>query len=289
MEWLGRAPISFYHAPSTISLPLSDNSKKTTTLASLCADATPPCNLNPLLFNGHLQTMYTVVKSQAVPVHYRRHVFESTDSHYPGSFAVDFAVDTKTDEEDSTLHPNTTYYSEKEWNAIASDDETPMLIALHGLSGGSHELYLRHVLSPIINGEDTVTGVVRHRKWKALVVNARGCANSKITSPVLFNARASWDVRQVVAWCRTTFPNRPLFAVGFSLGGNILTNVRSVLVVLSINPLTLFASTLARKVINVSSRLLLCARILGTLKLVVWLCRGRGLVVRCTRRRWRKG
>lgn len=102
-----------------------------------------------------------------------------------------------------------------------------MLIALHGLSGGSHELYLRHVLSPLINEQDCVTGEVNQKKWEALVVNARGCANSKITTPVLFNARATWDVRQVVRWARKTFPNRPLFAVGFSLGGNILSNVGS--------------------------------------------------------------
>jgi len=102
-----------------------------------------------------------------------------------------------------------------------------MLIALHGLSGGSHELYLRHVLSPLVNRQDCVTGEVNQKKWEALVVNARGCANSEITSPVLFNARATWDVRQVVRWARETFPNRPLFAVGFSLGGNILSNVGS--------------------------------------------------------------
>lgn len=47
---------------------------------------------------------------------------------------------------------------------------------------------------------------------------------SKITSPVLFNARATWDVRQTVKWLRKTFPNRPLYAIGFSLGANILTN-----------------------------------------------------------------
>jgi len=171
--------------------------------------------------------MYTVIKSQAVPVNYRRHVFESTDTHYPGTFAVDFAVENAADEEDKTLHPRTTYYTEKEWQGIASEDDTPMLIALHGLSGGSHELYLRHVLAPLVNGQDCVTGEVNRRKWKACVINARGCSNSKITSPVLFNARATWDIRQIVKWCRKTFPNRPLFGVGFSLGGNIITNVRS--------------------------------------------------------------
>lgn len=58
------------------------------------------------------------------------------------------------------------------------------------------------------------------------MVNSRGCAKSKITTGVLYNARATWDVRQVVHWLRKTFPNRPLFGIGFSLGANILVNVR---------------------------------------------------------------
>jgi uncharacterized protein len=32
-------------------------------------------------------------------------------------------------------------------------------------------------------------------------------------------------VLQTVKWIRATFPNRPIFAIGFSLGANILTNV----------------------------------------------------------------
>lgn len=230
MSWLlGHAEIKFYHASNTLDLPLhttSSSSKAiTTTLASLCQSSTPPCTLNPFLFNGHLQTFYTAIKSEAVPVHYRRRVFTSNDADYPGSFAVDFATHTEAKEEDKTLHPRVTYYSEQEWQDIGSEDDTPMLIALHGLSGGSHELYLRHVLSPLINSQDCVSGEVNQKKWEALVVNARGCANSQITTPVLFNARATWDVRQVVKWAKQTFPNRPLFAVGFSLGGNILSNV----------------------------------------------------------------
>lgn len=59
------------------------------------------------------------------------------------------------------------------------------------------------------------------------MVNSRGCAKSAVTSTILYNARATWDIRQVVKWLRKTFPNRPLFAIGYSLGGNILTNVRT--------------------------------------------------------------
>jgi len=66
--------------------------------------------------------------------------------------------------------------------------------------------------------------LVEDGDWEACVVNARGCAMTKITSSVLFNARATWDVRQTVNWLRKTFPNRALFGMGFSLGANIITN-----------------------------------------------------------------
>jgi len=48
-----------------------------------------------------------------------------------------------------------------------------------------------------------------------------------ITTGVLYNARATWDIRQVVKWLGEKFPNRPLFGLGFSLGANILVNVRT--------------------------------------------------------------
>ena len=127
---------------------------------------------------------------------------------------MDFVTSTKSDVVDETLPPRTTLYTKDEFANIASDDSKPMLITLHGLSGGSHEIYLRHVLAPL----------VADGNWEALVVNSRGCAMSEITTPILYNARATWDVRQTIKWCRETFPNRPLFAIGYSLGANILTN-----------------------------------------------------------------
>jgi predicted alpha/beta-fold hydrolase len=215
ITWLaGHAKTNFHHHSSTTPLITKSGSK--TTLSDLVKSSTPPCRLNPLLFNGHLQTMYTAVKEAGPPVYYKRHIFESTHTVYPGQFVVDFVVPPSVGKE-STPNPElperTTFYSAKEIEQIGKDDEKPMLICLHGLSGGSHEIYLRHVVAPI-----TAAG------WECCVVNARGCALSKVTTPHLFNARSTWDLRQTVKWLRQTFPNRPLYAVGFSMGANILSN-----------------------------------------------------------------
>lgn len=213
ITWLaGHAKTAFTHHANPISLRTKTGSKSS--LADLVKEVIPPCRLNPFLFNGHVQTMWTAVKEAGPPIYYRRRVFESTHLVYPGQFTVDFVVPVpEKPTVDPELPERTTYYSEDEFEDFSKEDDKPMLICLHGLSGGSHEVYLRHVVAPV-----TAAG------WECCVVNSRGCALSKITTPQLFNARSTWDVRQTVEWLRKTFPNRPLYAIGFSLGANILTN-----------------------------------------------------------------
>jgi hypothetical protein len=207
----GFAKTRYWHSENSLELTLT--SGKTTTLAELCTSVIPPCRVNPFLFNGHLQTMWTLVKGQHVPIHYKRHVFEAEDETYTGQFSVDFAVSPNSDY-DRDLPPRTTYFSDKAFEEIGSLDDKPMLVVLHGLSGGSHELYLRCVLEPLLGKGG----------WEACVVISRGCSMTAVTSTVLYNARATWDIRQTVKWLRKTFPNRPLFGCGFSLGANMITN-----------------------------------------------------------------
>jgi uncharacterized protein len=225
--------INFHHAPDNqLLLTRKDASvgKSHITLAALCRLATPStCQLNPLLFNGHLQTAWTTISNQDIPIYYKRKIFEAEDASYSGHFAIDFVVhpyeapsgDEETDNAraftlPSGLPQRTAFFTVDEFAELPSDDNKPMLVVLHGLTGGSHELYLRHMLAPL---------VAEKGGWEACVVTSRGCSQTKITSGILYNARSTWDVRQTVKWLRKTFPNRPLFGIGFSLGANILTNV----------------------------------------------------------------
>lgn len=224
MDWLGRARVKFTHHASPLRLRAQGGGE--TDLLRLCERSTPPCQLNPLLFNGHLQTMWTAAAKGAPAIHYRRHVLASDHADYVGTFAVDFAVAPHADHDDG-LPPRTAFFPERGDAsfdaAVRADDARPMLVVLHGLSGGSYEVYLRHAIAPLLLGDDGAGG---DGGWECCVVNGRGCANSEVTSGVLFNARATWDVRQVVRMLRERFPHRPLFGLGFSLGANILTNVR---------------------------------------------------------------
>jgi hypothetical protein len=238
LSWLNPSgTIRFHHRKDNQLIltkkasPGSDKEKNRITLVDLCRETTPTtCPLNPLLFNGHLQTGWTTIKSVDIPIYYKRKIFEAEVPSFNGHFAVDFVVppyETPTDDQatdkarvytlPSGLPTRTSFFSEEEWAALPSDDNKPLLIALHGLTGGSHEVYLRAALAPL---------VLQNTGWEACVVNSRGCAQTRITSPLLFNARGTWDLRQVVRWLRKTFPNRPLFGIGFSLGANLLINVR---------------------------------------------------------------
>jgi len=40
----------------------------------------------------------------------------------------------------------------------------------------------------------------------------------------MFNAVITSHVREAIAYLKASFPNRPLYAAGFSLGANILAN-----------------------------------------------------------------
>jgi predicted alpha/beta-fold hydrolase len=139
MEWVGHAKIKFTHSPTP--LILNNNDGTTTDLLKICKESTPPCQLNPLLFNGHAQTMMTAVKNDGPPVFYKRKIFDAEDSTYEGTFAVDFVTKPNTDVDDS-LPVRTTHFSEEAFNGIASLDTRPMLVTMHGLSGGSYEIYL---------------------------------------------------------------------------------------------------------------------------------------------------
>lgn len=182
MEWFGRAKVEFTHSPIPRTIKEKDGHE--TDLLTICKSNTPPCQLNPLLFNGHVQTMWTAAKPHGPSVYYKRKVFQAEHEAYEGSFAVDFVVEPH-DGRDEGLPPRTIHYSDDEFASISSDDAKPMLVVLHGLSGGSHEVYLRHTIAPL-----------PEQGWEICVVNSRGCAGSKITSGILYNARATWDIRQ---------------------------------------------------------------------------------------------
>jgi uncharacterized protein len=108
-------------------------------------------------------------------------------------------------------------------------------VIAHGLTGGSHESYVRAILAPACSPVNQ--GGLGYR---GVVVNSRGCMHTSypiqlplinqlqgagvpITSPQLYSAGHTDDLRSALMYIAKLYPNAPLLGVGFSLGANILT------------------------------------------------------------------
>lgn len=210
----GRSDIVFHHHLS--SLNLTPKNENPINWADICKNAIPSTYTRPMFFNGHLQTIRILLDNPELPIYYKRWMFQQSNSLFGGEFAVDFAIKSLQDSEGQSPPEITTMFTKEEFEDIGSLDSKPMLVVLHGMNGGSGEAYLRRSLMPFINGGE---------EWEACVVNSRGCAGSQLGNGILYNARSTWDLRQVVEWLQQKFPNRPLFALGFSMGANMLVHV----------------------------------------------------------------
>ncbi|KAF8636529.1 hypothetical protein AX17_003342 [Amanita inopinata Kibby_2008] len=198
----GKAPlIRFAPKPVTLTVKKRNDSDKTeeATLRELLEARCPSLfsDFRPAwwLFNGHLQTIYCVLGdfTRIDQVTYHRKYLRLADG---GTLGLDF---THTD------------YSEHR-------EETPIIVVKHGLTGGSYEAYVRAILSKACaHVEKGGLG------YRAVVINFRGCAEVPITSPQLYSAGHTDDLRQALIYISNLYPRAPLMGIGFSLGANVMT------------------------------------------------------------------
>jgi len=193
-------PKSFF--PTTPAyLPLrqpaaSENTSLRTLIEQHCPSLLSPFRPAWWLFNGHLQTLYAVLGdfSAIDPVAYDRRILRTKDG---GTLGLDFTPPPS----DRVL-----------------PDETPIIVVLHGLTGGSHESYVRAILAPAVMPVDQ--GGLGYR---AVVVNFRGCAGVPLTTPQLYSSCHTDDIRQALLYISHRYPRALLLGLGFSLGANVLT------------------------------------------------------------------
>ncbi|CAI5466782.1 unnamed protein product [Closterium sp. Yama58-4] len=99
---------------------------------------------------------------------------------------------------------------------------------VHFFAPTPHVPYIRHVVRTPDGGtlgldwaEPAASGVTRHG-WRALVPNHRGLGGVTITSNRFYNAGWTTDLRFVISLVQQDYPHAPLYAIGTSLGANIL-------------------------------------------------------------------
>eukprot|EP00897_Mesotaenium_endlicherianum_P004421 jgi/Mesen1/4006/ME000211S03190 len=142
--------------------------------------------------NRHLETIFAAFFRTRPNIRFRRECLRMPDG---GTVALDWPVGG----DDVEL-----------WQRPVPQD-APFLILLPGLTGGSDDTYIRHMLLR-----------ARRAGWGVVVFNSRGCADSPVTSPQFYSASYTEDLRQVVRHVATRQPLARLYAAGWSLGANIL-------------------------------------------------------------------
>ncbi|BGP23024.1 hypothetical protein JCM10295v2_001917 [Rhodotorula toruloides] len=195
-----KAPVRLVHNRHLAAIVSLDNDgrKRTTTLAKVleqCKSLTGKdawYTPTAWLASGHLATIAcTLFKFDYDHIHYTRELIRVPDG---GTIAVDIAP-ALVEGEDM--------------------DDRPILVVSHGLTGGSHESYVRNILAVVTRPKEQ-GGL----GWRAAVVNSRGCANSPVTSRQLYNGAVTDDLRSALTFLSHFAPDAPLYGIGFSLGAN---------------------------------------------------------------------
>ncbi|TIA75270.1 hypothetical protein E3P91_00530 [Wallemia ichthyophaga] len=131
---------------------------------------------------GHLQTIFATLldTTQIDSVEYRRHTLSLKDG---GSLSLD----------------------------IHNPGKLNVVVFCHGLTGGSHESYIRSLIAQLSANTTSV------------VMNFRGCANTSVDSPLFYSGGQTNDLRCAMLYLSNTYPSAQFIGVGFSLGANVLT------------------------------------------------------------------
>lgn len=85
--------------------------------------------------------------------------------------------------------------------------DAPVFIMLHGINGGSHE-----------GPSKWAVATAASRGWRCVALNLRGCGGAELSSPKVYCAVSSADVRAAVDACHLLYPAAPILLSAYSLG-----------------------------------------------------------------------
>ncbi|KAI9256846.1 Alpha/Beta hydrolase protein [Helicostylum pulchrum] len=191
--------VKLFHNSDPVKIQLRNEGNRSVSLTDYVAEKCPSLvgpkavyHPTSYLFNGHLQTGYAAYHNYSPTVHeviYERELVDTPDG---GIFSLDW---TPTKEG-------------------LENDQTPTLVVLHGLTGGSDESYIRCILEIV---------TYPPFNYRAVVMNSRGCANTDILTPHIYSGGYTNDLRTALKHIQNRLaPGTPLVGIGFSLGSNVL-------------------------------------------------------------------
>ncbi|KFK26628.1 hypothetical protein AALP_AA8G273400 [Arabis alpina] len=150
------------------------------------------------LSSPHLQTAFLSLFGNSPRFSYKRNLFQATDG---GTIALDWLMHSDVVEGISQVVNDST----------PGSDRTPIAIVVPGLTSDSTAAYIKHLAFRLAK-----------EGWNVVVSNHRGLGGISLTSDCFYNAGWTVDLRKVIDHIHSQFPEAPLFAVGTSIGANVL-------------------------------------------------------------------
>lgn len=87
----------------------------------------------------------------------------------------------------------------------------PIVLVLHGLEGSFDSFYAKRMMNKM-----------HQQGWVGVLMHFRGCGKKPNRKAQTYHSGQTADVTEFVQHLKQQYPDHPLFAVGFSLGGNVL-------------------------------------------------------------------
>jgi len=94
------------------------------------------------------------------------------------------------------------------------NSKRPIMVLIPGFTGDKTKLYVA-----------TAMNVSYTRGYDVILINHRGLGGIKISTPKLYSACSQNDTSEAIDHIAAKYPNRQLFALGVSLGSNLLVNL----------------------------------------------------------------
>lgn len=98
------------------------------------------------------------------------------------------------------------------WNRLPEKTQTePIVVIFHGLEGSIGSPYAKGLMQ-----------YIDKYGWTAVIMHFRNCSDRQNRAPRTYHSGETTDARFLLQWLQHHYPEAPLLAVGYSLGGNML-------------------------------------------------------------------
>jgi len=97
------------------------------------------------------------------------------------------------------------------WQKEGLESNKPIVILFHGLAGSIKSPYMRGIINAL-----------QSNGFASILMHFRGCGKEPNLLPRAYHSGDTADAKEFIIYLKEKYPSSPLYAVGFSIGGNML-------------------------------------------------------------------